>query len=322
MNILKHKKLRYNMFILVIIIALITTIILLATPAKALELPRASSILSMEMEQFNDHESLGQVIITDSSDIETALSVLYQTRKTLQHSVNDFPTQGNYLAIRLNIGEEQRTQYLYVEGNTYYIEVPYDEIYKSNKDTNDTLYDIYNIAFNNGDSKPGNDILQVDSPNGAYFAKAYGTNPSITAAGLYPYEGLCVIRKSNGEIVWNEDGYYNAEYLWSDDSRYVAVSIEARTWEECFIVDAETGSVIKLPDINTISAQLDTESQPATNRSDPSFKVTEWVNDTTVCVNYGWISNDGDNEVSGIYEYDLIRDDILSNTSKVSDSPG
>jgi hypothetical protein len=47
---------------------------------------------------------------------------------------------------------------------------------------------------------------------------------------------------------------------------------EAKTWGECFIVDTETGKVIELPDINTISAQLGAESRPADNRPDPVFK--------------------------------------------------
>ncbi|MPN44577.1 hypothetical protein SDC9_192142 [bioreactor metagenome] len=131
-----------------------------------------------------------------------------------------------------------------------------------------------------------------------------------------------VIRKSDGTTVWNGDGYYSAEFIWSGDSKYVAVSGEARTWGACFIVDAETGQVIKLPDINIVSAQLHVESQPADNRPDPIFKAVEWVNDTTICVDYRWIAKEGEKAVSGTYEYDIISGNIVSNTSKISDSPG
>lgn len=322
MNILPHKKFASQIILLMLIICFVVTIFLLTTQAKALELPKASSVLSMEMEQFTDHESLGQVIISDSDEIDTALSVLSQTRKTLQLSVNDYPRQGNYLAIRLNHSGVQTILYLYMEGNTYYIEMPYVDIYRTNKDTNVALYNIYTVALNNHATKITNDTLLVDSPNGAYTAKAYGANTNVTAAGGYPYEGLCIIRNSDGATVWSEDGYYSAKFLWSNNSKYVAICVEARTWGESFIVDAENGNVIKLPDINTISALLDTASQPDTNRLDPYFKAVGWVNDSTICVDYRFIARDGDKEVSGTYEYDLINDNILSNISTINGSSG
>lgn len=322
MNILPHKKSASQIILLMLIICFVVTIFLLTTQAKALELPKASSVLSMEMEQFTDHESLGQVIISDSDEIDTALSVLSQTRKTLQLSVNDYTRQGNYLAIRLNHSGVQTILYLYMEGNTYYIEMPYVDIYRTNKDTNVALYNIYSVALNNHATKIANDTLLVDSPNGAYTAKAYGTNTNVTAAGGYPYEGLCIIRNSDGATVWNGDGYYSAKFLWSDNSKYVAICVEARTWGESFIVDAENGNVIKLPDINTISTLLDTASQPATNRLDPYFKAVGWVNDSTICVDYRFIARDEDKEVSGTYEYDLINDNILSNISTINGSSG
>ncbi|MBA4687894.1 DUF5301 domain-containing protein [Candidatus Galacturonibacter soehngenii] len=317
-----YKKSAFVIILPVLIIGFVVTIFLLTTQAKALELPNASSVLSIEMEQITDHESLGQVMISDRDEINTALSVLSQTRKTLNFSVNDYPTQSNYLAIRLKHPEEQTILYLYKEGNTYYIEMPYADIYRTNEDTNVALYNIYSVALNNHATKTAKDTLLVDSPNGAYTAKAYGANTNVTAAGEYPYDGLCIIRNSDGATVWNEDGYYSAQFLWSDNSKYVAICVEARTWGESFIVDAENGNVIKLPDLNAISALLDTTSQPDTNRLDPYFKAVDWVNDSTICVDYRFIARDGDKEVSGTYEYDLINDNILLNNSTISGSSG
>jgi len=169
---------------------------------------------------------------------------------------------------------------------------------------------------------PENETLRSDSPDGTYRAEAYGTNKSITAAGLYPYEGLRVIRNSDETAVWKGDGYYKAEFLWSGDSRYVAVYGEARIYGECFVVDADTGKVIELPDIDTVSAHLGSSAQPAANRPDPFFKAVEWMDGTMIRINYRWTAQEGGKEVSGTYDFNIISGDILANTFQISDPPG
>jgi len=320
-NILAYKKPAFRVVAAAAIVCAAAAVFLLANPVKTLELPTADAVLSIELEQFNEYESLGPVSLTDKGDMEAVLSALSGAKKALRQSVNDHPIQSNYLVISLACSEEHRTLFLYAEGNTYYVEELYVGVYKSNRDTSVAIYKIYNIALSDA-SIPENETLSVDSPNGAYAAEAYGTDTGITAAGRYPYEGLHVIRKSDGTAIWNGDGYYSAEFIWSGDSKYVAVYGEARTWGECFIVDAETGKVIELPDINTVPAQLDAESQPADNRPDPIFKAVKWVNDTTICVDYRWKAKEGEKVVSGTYEYDIISGSIVSNTSKINDSPG
>ncbi|HWR60881.1 MAG TPA: hypothetical protein VN580_04680 [Clostridia bacterium] len=173
-----------------------------------------------------------------------------------------------------------------------------------------------------GPDIPENETLRVDSPDGTYRAEAYGTTKGITAAGLYPYEGLRVIRNSNETTVWNGDGYYKAEFLWSGDSRYVAVYREARIYGECFVVDADTGKVIELPDIDNLSEHMDAPAQPAANRPDPLFRAVEWVDGTTIRVNYRWTAQEGAKEVSGTYDCNIISGDVLANTFQISDPPG
>ena len=73
---------------------------------------------------------------------------------------------------------------------------------------------------------------------------------------------------------------------------------------ECFLVEAETGKVIELPDMDTVTAQLDAAAQPADNRPDSNFKTVEWVDNTTVRVDYYWTTQ-GYKLVSGTYEYDI-----------------
>lgn len=178
------------------------------------------------------------------------------------------------------------------------------------------------ITDDTGPSIKENETLRADSPDGKYRAEAYGTNKGITAGGLYPYEGVRIIRNADETVIWNGDGYYLVEFLWSSNSKYVAISGTARIYGVCFIVDADTGKVIELPDADTLSAQMDAASQPASSRPDPYFMAAEWINDTTIRVNYRWTAQEGENEVSGTYDYDTARGNIVSNTSKIGGPPG
>jgi hypothetical protein len=143
MNIMNFKKPAVWMVITAVIACIAVTLLLLANPAKSLELPDAASVLSMDMEQFNEYESLGVVTITDSSNVESVLSALSGARKTLRQSVNDYPVQNNYLIVRLNLAGERRTLCLYAEGDAYYIEEPYVGIYRSDRNASVEIYKIY-----------------------------------------------------------------------------------------------------------------------------------------------------------------------------------
>lgn len=142
-NIMNFKKPAAWMVITAVIACIAVTLLLLANPAKSLELPDAASVLSMDMEQFNEYETLGAVTITDSSNVETVLSALSGARKTMRQSVNDYPLQNNYLIVRLNLAGERRTLCLYAEGNSYYIEEPYVGIYRSDRNASVAIYKIY-----------------------------------------------------------------------------------------------------------------------------------------------------------------------------------
>lgn len=126
-----------------VIACIAVAVLLLANPAKPLELPEAVSVFSIDMEQFNEYESLGAVTVTDSGDIETVLSTLSGARKTLRQSVNDYPARNNYLVVKINLSGERRTLCLYSEGNAYFIEEPYVGIYRSARGSSVTIYKIY-----------------------------------------------------------------------------------------------------------------------------------------------------------------------------------
>lgn len=164
-------------------------------------------------------------------------------------------------------------------------------------------------------SIPENETLCVDSPDGAYRAEAFGTNKGITAGGLYPYEGQRLIRSSDEKILWSDEGYYTAEFLWSSDSRYVAVYREARTFGECLIIEAATGKVTQLPDFRTISKYYDNEEQPDDDRPAPYFMPIEWQDDKTIQISYSWSTAAGKN-VSGTFTFNIESGDIVVGASE------
>lgn len=142
-NIMNFKKPAVWMVIAAVIACIAVTLLLLANPAKSLALPDAASVISVDMEQYNEYETLGVVTITDSSNVKTVLSALSGARKTLRQSVNDYPVQNNYLIVRLNLAGEIRTLCLYAEGNAYYIEEPYVGIFRSDRNASVAIYKIY-----------------------------------------------------------------------------------------------------------------------------------------------------------------------------------
>ncbi len=142
-NIMNFKKPAVWMVIAAVIACIAVTLLLLANPAKSLALPDAASVISVDMEQYNEYETLGVVTITDSSNVETVLSALSGARKTLRQSVNDYPVLNNYLIVRLNLAGERRTLCLYAEGNAYYIEEPYVGIFRSDRNASVAIYKIY-----------------------------------------------------------------------------------------------------------------------------------------------------------------------------------
>lgn len=133
------------------VVCLVIAVLMTLISAKTPELPEAASVLSMEMVQFNENASLGAVTITDGDQIAAVIYALSGAGKTLRQSVNDYPTENNYLIVRFKLpGErERRTLYLYSEDNLYYIEEPYVGIYRSSRDSSVAIYKIYTGSVKN-----------------------------------------------------------------------------------------------------------------------------------------------------------------------------
>ncbi len=142
-NVVYYKRPAFWLISAAAVAAVVATIFLFAYKTQTLELPETASVFTVEMEQFNDRISVGRVVITYAEQIETILSAMAGAKKTLRHSVNDYPEQDNYLVVRLIMENEMRTLCLYSEGGSEYIEEPYAGIYKTQGNSSKALYQVY-----------------------------------------------------------------------------------------------------------------------------------------------------------------------------------
>lgn len=141
-NVLNYKKPRF-WIVAVALVTVVAVCIGLLTNPQSISLLNAGVVQTIEMEQFNDGSSLGSVTVIDHVSIENVLSNLTGAKKTMISSVNDSPTQNNYLKIRLMLPGESRTLFLYSDNGRHYIEEPYMGVYKSNRVRSTVIYKIY-----------------------------------------------------------------------------------------------------------------------------------------------------------------------------------
>jgi len=152
---------------------------------------------------------------------------------------------------------------------------------------------------------PKNQMLSSVSPTGEYIAEAYGTITTITAGGLYPYEGIRVLDTDKDEVLWKmEPGYYTVAFSWSPDGRYVGIYYEARIYGESIIFDTTDKKEISLPSLADIAPHYGEDVKPQENRPDPYFRITAWENGESVLVDFQWSKEDGE-YFSGQYAYNV-----------------
>ena len=159
-------------------------------------------------------------------------------------------------------------------------------------------------------AEPGVNNESAESPDGKYLAEAYGVNKGVTAGGLYPAEGIRLVQISTGKELWSTMGYYSHSFVWSPNSRYAAVTYEARIWGGTVEVDARDGSEIALPDLESLRKQWEGETTVHEERPDPLFRSEEWLDDRRLRVSFQWTGAD-DETYSGEYVYDVPASKLL-----------
>ncbi len=152
--------------------------------------------------------------------------------------------------------------------------------------------------------EPKVDYASSVSPNGQYRGETYGKVTSVTSGGYYPNEGIRVIELSSGRTVWGmEPGYYACSFLWSEDSRFLAVSYMARIYGNVVLVNLEDGKEIVLPVPEEI------EKKMREYRPDPYFFAEEWVEDAKVRVSFEFVGQD-EKIYTGSYCFSPVTEEI------------
>lgn len=101
-----------------VLLAAIAGAVCLLSTLQPLALPATTAVLSVEMEQWSAGESQGRLTITDPGEVETILTTLAAAREKLGRSVSDYPSQTDYLVVRLILPDEMLPSGRYCEIET------------------------------------------------------------------------------------------------------------------------------------------------------------------------------------------------------------
>ena len=77
------------------------------------------------------------------------------------------------------------------------------------------------------------------SPDGRFEVRAVGKS-DLYVSGVVTPEKLQVVDRETGEVKWEDQGWVTQSVLWSPDSRYLALSYSARTWQAVTIIETDT----------------------------------------------------------------------------------
>ncbi len=100
--------------------------------ANPINVPSASSVVSMTVKKNEDRKA-GELREIASDDADSILSHLSEAEPTRKMSVQDSPDANTYYEIAVKTDERTHYFYAYEEGETYYIEIPYEGIYTTDK---------------------------------------------------------------------------------------------------------------------------------------------------------------------------------------------
>ena len=131
---------------------------------------------------------------------------------------------------------------------------------------------------------------ELVSPTGNYSIDVIPATMGLTACGLFPAKKIQITDTKSGQIVWESHGWYKQVALWSPDGRYVAISHQARTWGDVFIIDTKTPPPFK---------ELSIKNDMSANYS--YLTATAWLDNTTLALKYKNIASEKDSSLKFTY---------------------
>lgn len=155
--------------------------------------------------------------------------------------------------------------------------------------------------------------ISIDSPDGKYCAQTTGEEE--LGGRTYP-SMMQVIDAQTGQTLWEEHAYLDTAFLWSPDSKYLAVGYSGRTWRECKIIDTASWKELPNTDIFTIKGLADGLPEIYENGI-AKVNPTEWLKDTILLEIY-WDTPDGQAVTGSVQyhvqtqEYDELKWELVS----------
>ncbi len=145
-----------------------------------------------------------------------------------------------------------------------------------------------------------------------YRIETYGIDFENPISGLYPAKEIRLIDTNTGDVLWSmTPGYLKTAFLWSPDSRYVAISYMARTYAETIVLDTNTMTLVPLPGINEIAERIDNKLVPRENRPDPYIWLYKWTYNQSpkLQMTFEWTA-ENDKQIVGGFDYDMFSGEI------------
>lgn len=120
------KKTLYTLGIILFLVVCFLIYSKITTPILIDLLPERNTISSIDIKNESNTKTL-----KTENEIEDTIQKLSKSKLTRKKSVSDFPLTDNYTTISLNSENGEVTKmYLYQENKKYFIELPYQGIYR------------------------------------------------------------------------------------------------------------------------------------------------------------------------------------------------
>ncbi len=106
-------------------------------PAESIDLPSATAVTEAVIVTMNGEE----IAVTEPDQIEAVMRLLRAAEPTRRQSVNDCPTNvASYGTVSIQAGDRTTVVYYYEKSGGYYIEQPYQGIYRIENSLEDLFY--------------------------------------------------------------------------------------------------------------------------------------------------------------------------------------
>ena len=126
--------------------------------ANPINVPSSSSVISITVAK-NEKRKAGEQQEVANTYIDSILFQLSEAKPTRKMSVQDSPDAKIYYEISVTNNDRTHCFYVYEEGGMYYVEIPYEGIYKSDS----KFFSFVEECYNNGDNSVTGDGLKTES---------------------------------------------------------------------------------------------------------------------------------------------------------------